>query len=109
MLGAGVGIFAPTNTNANLASVPPGDRALANGMLGMMRSTGQSVSLALGSIIISLYLFGSSIANRGGTFTPSEYIHALSIIFTVGAILAFVAAYFAFRGREPNKAMQQVA
>ena len=41
MLGAGVGIFAPGNTNANLGSVPPQDRARANGILGMMRHTGQ--------------------------------------------------------------------
>jgi MFS family permease len=108
MLGAGVGIFAPTNTNANLASVPPGDRASANGILGMMRSTGQSVSLALGSIIISLYLFGFTLGVGGGTIIPGQYIHALSLTFTVGAILAGVAAYFAFRGREPSHAPSEV-
>lgn len=102
MLGSGVGIFAPTNTNANLASVPPGDRASANGILGMMRSTGQSVSLAIGSILIGLYLFGASISTKGGTFTPAKYIAATSLFFLVGAGLAAVAVLFAFRGREPT-------
>jgi MFS family permease len=99
MLGAGVGIFAPTNTNANLASVPPGDRASANGILGMMRSTGQSISLAIGTILIGIYLFNVSTA--GGTFTPAKYIAAINLDFLLGAGLAAVAVFFAFRGREP--------
>ncbi len=109
MLGSGVGIFAPTNTNANLASVPPGDRASANGILGMMRSTGQSVSLAMASIILSLYLFGANIGQLGGTFTPAQYIAAMSLVFTIGAILAGVAVVFAFRGREPIGRAREVA
>lgn len=97
MLGAGVGIFAPGNTNANLASVPPGDRALANGILGMMRHTGQAVSLAIGSIFIGLVLFGRQ---GNGTFTPGQYITAIDLNFLLGALLAGLAAYFAYRGRE---------
>jgi MFS family permease len=105
MLGAGVGIFAPSNTNANLASVPPGDRALANGILGMMRHTGQSVSLAMGSILIGLYLFG---ATRTGTFTPGAYIAAVDLNFLVGAIFAGIAAFFAYRGREASGASSEI-
>jgi MFS family permease len=106
MLGAGVGIFAPSNTNANLASVPPGDRALANGILGMMRHTGQSVSLAIGSILIGYYLFGLA---GNGVFTPDSYIRAISLNFIVGAILAGIAAFFAYRGRESGGATREVA
>jgi MFS family permease len=106
MLGAGVGIFAPSNTNANLASVPPGDRALANGILGMMRHTGQSISLAIGSILISLFLFGSA---GNGVFTPDSYIHAISLNFIVGAVFAGIAAFFAYKGREPAGATREVA
>ena len=102
MLGAGVGIFAPSNTNANLASVPPGDRALANGILGMMRHTGQSLSLAIGTILIGLYLFGAT-SLGGGTFTPSQYIEAINVNFILGAIMAGVGAIFAYRGREPAR------
>ncbi len=108
MLGAGVGIFAPTNTNANLASVPPGDRASANGILGMMRSTGQSVSLAIGSILIGL-LSLRALATNGGTFTPAKYIAAINLFFLVGAGLAAVAVFFAFRGREPTEAPREIA
>jgi MFS family permease len=108
MLGSGVGIFAPTNTNANLASVPAGDRASANGILGMMRSTGQSISLAIGSILIGLYLFGAS-TTQGGTITPAKYIAATNLFFLVGAGLAAIAVYFAWKGREPTESPRQAA
>jgi hypothetical protein len=108
ILGAGVGLFAPGNTNANLASVPPEDRALANGILGMMRHTGQSVSLAIGTILIALFLFGST-PYQGGTIHPAQYIEAISLNFIVGAALAAVAAYFAFRGREPTGQVREIA
>jgi MFS family permease len=100
MLGAGVGIFAPANTNANLASVPKGDRATANGILGMMRATGQSVSLGIGVALIGVYLFGSHVSG-GGPYTPAQFLDAIHIYFIVGAVLAAISVYFAFRGREP--------
>jgi len=108
MLGAGVGVFAPGNTNANLGSVPPGDRALANGILGMMRHTGQSLSLAIGSIFIGLVLFGQNVNANGGTFRPEQYIAAIDLNFLLGAILAALAAYFAFRGRQPAGSVREV-
>jgi len=100
MLGAGVGLFAPSNTNANLASVPPKDRAMSNGVLGMMRFTGQSLSLTIGTILLGLYLFGGASVN-GGTFSAAKYISAIDLTFLVDAALAGIAIYFAFRGREP--------
>ncbi len=106
MLGAGVGIFAPSNTNANLASVAPGDRATANGILGMMRATGQSVSLAIGSALIGILLFGKS---GNGTFTPGQYLAAIHLYFIVGAALAAVAVFFAFRGREAAGTTRELA
>lgn len=106
MLGAGVGTFAPSNTNANLASVPPGDRAMSNGVLGMMRSTGQSISLAIGTILVGLYLFG---AKLNGSVSISRYISAVDLFFIVGAMLAAVATYFAFRGREFAEASRPTA
>jgi MFS family permease len=108
MLGAGVGIFAPNNTNANLGSVPPKDRALANGILGMMRHTGQALSLALGTALIGYYIFTGSPAN-GGTFTPSRYISAMDLNFVLGAVLAMIGAYFAYRGREAAGARREIA
>ena len=73
----------------------------------MMRHTGQSVSLAIGSILIGLYLFGG--VGSSGTFVPSQYIAAMNLTFVLGAVLAGIAAYFAFRGREPAGATHELA
>jgi len=109
MLGAGVGIFAPNNTNANLGSVPPRDRALSNGILAMMRHTGQSLSLAIGTVLIGYYLFFRGSVANGGTFTPAQYITAIDINFVFGAVLALIGVYFAFRGREAAGAKHEIA
>ncbi len=99
MLGAGVGLFAPNNTNANLSSVQPRMRALANGILGMMRHTGQSLSLVVSTALLGLYLFGQSPA-LGGTFNPARYIGALQVDFILGALLAFLGILVSLRNRK---------
>jgi MFS family permease len=99
MMGAGVGLFAPSNTNANLGSVAPGDRAMANGLLGMMRHTGQALSIALGTLLIGSYALGNCIT-AGCSFSPSQYVDALHLTFGVGAGLAGVGVLFAWVGRE---------
>lgn len=102
-VGAGVGLFAPANTNATLSSVPPEKRGVANGILGMMRHTGQSLSLALGTALIGIYIFGSG-SLLGGTFTAQQYVGSLQIVFLVGAILMFLAVPIVWRGeRDLNR------
>jgi len=108
MLGAGVGLFAPSNTNANLASVPPKDRAMSNGILGMMRFTGQSLSLTIGTVLLGLYLFGGT-SSLGGGASAAKYTGAVDLFFLVDAALAGVAIVFAFRGREPAQQKRETA
>lgn len=105
MLGVGVGIFAPSNTNANLGSVAPAERGMANGVLGMMRFTGQSLSLALGTLVIGYFALGQCVS-QGCTFDPSQYAQALQLTFGVGAGMAVVATAFAFIGREKRSDQQ---
>ncbi len=99
MIGIGVGIFSPSNTNANLGSVPPSDRGMANGVLGMMRFTGQSLSLAIGTLIVGYFALGSCVS-QGCTFEPSQYAQALQITFGIGAAMAVVSIAFAYLGKE---------
>jgi len=99
MLGVGVGIFAPSNTTANLASVGPSERGMANGVLGMMRFAGQSLSLAIGTLIVGYFALGACVS-QGCTFNPGQYAQALEITFGVGAAMAVIAIVFAFIGRE---------
>ncbi|HXW36799.1 MAG TPA: MFS transporter [Nitrososphaerales archaeon] len=99
VLGIGVGIFAPGNTNANLGSVPPSDRGMANGVLGMMRFTGQSLSIAIGSYLAGDFLLGQCFG-KGCTYTPGQAAGALDIYFVVGAVIAVVGIAFAYFGRD---------
>jgi MFS family permease len=108
LLGAGVGLFAPNNTNANLGSVEPGDRAMANGLLGMMRHSGQSISIAFGTFLIGSYVLGNCIV-AGCSFSPEQYVGALRVNFAVGASLAVVGGAFAWIGREAATRLRPVA
>ncbi len=99
MIGVGMGIFSPGNTNANLGSVAPADRGMANGVLGMMRFTGQSLSLAIGTLMIGYFALGSCVT-QGCSFEPSQYAQALQLTFAIGVVTAAVAVAFAFIGRE---------
>ena len=103
MLGAGVGLFAPSNTNANLASVPPKDRAMSNGILGMMRFTGQSLSLTIGTDPARALPLRRDLSRMAGHSRRPSTSSAIDLTFLVDAALAGIAIYFAFRGREPAK------
>jgi MFS family permease len=99
MMGVGVGLFAPGNTNANLSSVPPTDRGMANGILGMMRFTGQSLSLGIGTLVVGYVALGACLIG-GCTFTPGQYTGALQLMFLIDLVLAIAGLLFAYLGRE---------
>lgn len=104
-IGAGVGLFAPSNTNANLSSIPSEQRGVANGILGMMRHSGQAISLALGTLFVGYYIFGSPVI--GGTFSAEQYVGALHLNLMLGAILAFVAVPIVWRGERNMSPLNQ--
>jgi len=94
VLGIGVGLFAAPNTNANLSSVTPDKRSLANGMLGSMRHMGQSLSLVLSVAAIGIFL-PENIYEQGGLISVPEYIMGLNNAFRVGAIIAAIGIFVA--------------
>jgi len=96
-IGAGIGLFAPSNTTAALSSVSPDRRGVANGILGMMRHTGQSLSLAIGTAFVGYYIFGQGTI-LGHTFQPQQYIGALQLNFLMGAFLAIIAVPLVLKG-----------
>ena len=102
ILGIGLSLFAAPNTNANLSSVPPAQRSLANGMLGTMRHMGQSLSLAIGASVIGVFL-SADIYNVGGSISAIQYVQGLSQSFLIGALIAIVGISFALiRGKDPT-------
>ena len=102
ILGIGLSLFAAPNTNANLSSVPPDQRSLANGMLGTMRHMGHSLSLAIGASVIGVFL-SADIYNVGGSISAIQYVQGLSQSFLIGALIAIVGISFALiRGKDPT-------
>ena len=92
ILGIGLSLFAAPNTNANLSSVEPEDRSLANGMLGTMRHLGQSLSLAIGASTVGLFL-SEDIYNIGGSISAVQYVEGLSQAFFIGFIIAIIGIF----------------
>ncbi|MDG6940107.1 MAG: MFS transporter [Nitrososphaerota archaeon] len=88
-LGAGFGVFSPNNTNLNLSSVGTEDRSLANGILGMMRHSGQTVSLGIATVALDVALFGEQ---GQGAFRPAQYVASLDLTFLLGAALVLIPA-----------------
>lgn len=56
LVGLGFSLFSSPNTNAVMSSVSPGDYGMASGVLATMRITGQSFSMAVVLLVISLFL-----------------------------------------------------
>ncbi len=90
ILGVGVGLFSPVNTSECLLSVPPSKRSLANGVLGMMRYTGQTLSYAICASIIGLYL-PTNLFQSGGSIFVEQYIAGIRESLVVSAAIAGLA------------------
>ncbi len=102
LLGIGIGLFAAPNTNANLLSVTPDKRSLANGMLGSMRHMGQSISLVLSVAAIGVFL-PENIYEQGGLISVPEYIMGLNNAFRLGAVIATIGIFVALiRGQKQS-------
>ena len=73
----------------------------------MMRHSGQSISLALGTAFIGYYIFGQGTI-LGKTFDPQQYIGALHLNFLIGGLLALIAVPIVWRGEKPAKPEQSI-
>jgi len=90
ILGVGMGLFSPANTAECLTSVPNRDRSMANGILGMMRYSGQTLSYAVSAAIIGLYL-PTNLFIEGGPVFIEQYMAGISQSLIVSAVLASIA------------------
>lgn len=108
ILGLGVGLFSSANTTECLSSVPPQQRSLANGVLGMMRYAGQSLSLAVSASVIGLYL-PTHIFLEGGPVFVEQYIAGISQSLLLSTALAAVAVVTALLAKPKPKAAAERA
>lgn len=104
LLGIGVGLFSPANTTEALGSLPPHKRSYGNGMLGMMRYTGQTLSYAVSAIVIGLYL-PTQLFIEGGAIAAEQYVIGIgqSLLFSVGlSAIAMIIAIVIRSKKEIN-------
>ncbi len=107
ILGIGVGLFSPVNTSECLLSVPPNKRSLANGVLGMMRYIGQTLSYAISASIIGLYL-PTNLFLAGGRIVVEQYIAGINQSLIVSAVIAGLAFMIALIVK-PTKSLDGLA
>ncbi len=90
LLGVGVGLFSPANTTECLTSLPSQKRSYANGVLGMMRYAGQTLSYAISASVIGFYL-PTQLFLEGGAIAAEQYVLGISQSLLFSAVLAAIA------------------
>ena len=96
LLGLGFALFSSPNTNAVMSSVEKRFYGVASGTLGTMRLIGQTLSMAVAMLILTLYLGGVQI-------TPEQYplfLEGARTVFRVFSALCFLGVFASLvRGR----------
>ena len=96
LLGLGFALFSSPNTNAVMSSVEKRFYGVASGTLGTMRLIGQTLSMAVAILILTLYLGGVQI-------TPEQYplfLEGARTVFRVFSALCFLGVFASLvRGR----------
>ena len=90
LTGLGFALFSSPNTNAILGCVSPADYGVANSIVATMRTYGQSLAMAILSIITSVTLGKGSL----GTSPHSDIIRMMHTAFIVFAIMCIAGLFF---------------
>lgn len=100
ILGVGFGLFSAPNTNSVMGSVSPDKLGVASGTLGTMRFTGQLMSLALASAILSLSIphsmliqMFSGVNFKSGISDIASFQSGFKIVMIVSGLLSLAGAY----------------
>ena len=96
LLGLGFALFSSPNTNAVMSSVEKRFYGVASGTLGTMRLIGQTLSMAVAMLVLTLYLGGVQI-------TPEQFplfLEGARTVFRVFSALCFLGVFASLvRGR----------
>jgi EmrB/QacA subfamily drug resistance transporter len=110
IVGIGVGLFSSPNNSAIMNAVEPRDHGIAAGTLSTMRVVGQSISVALLSSILTLYIpinvLNILLSNPVVITDPlakMEFTMGMQVLLIVSTIICFVAALLSFmRGKRSS-------
>lgn len=99
--GLGNALFSSPNTNAVMSCAPAESLGVASSVLATMRSLGHTVSMAVVTIIVTLYIGDKTLAAA----EPAELVTTMHTAFIVFAVLSAVGALFSLkRGNKIPKA-----
>ncbi|PMP60209.1 MAG: MFS transporter [Caldisphaera sp.] len=103
IIGLGMGIFSSPNTSAVMGSVTKDKLGVASGTLNMMRFLGQSLSLSIASLIVSVYIpskilssifTGLNISNI--SVSSQVFLFGLRRLYLITSILIAIGAALSF-------------
>lgn len=97
--GTGFALFSTPNSNAIMSSVDKKYLGVASGMLGTIRMVGQTISLAIAMILISIFIGQEKIE-------PAVYPHLLKTIKTGLVIFAIICIPAIFASLARNKSIK---
>lgn len=99
IMGLGFGVFSAPNTNAIMSYVSRKDYNHASGLISMFRQMGMMTSIAIATLLISIYLGTDAALN------PSNYdtfIHIMRLAWVICICASVIGCIFSwFRGSSP--------
>ncbi|MCQ8903624.1 MAG: MFS transporter [Methanothrix sp.] len=89
LLGFGLALFTPPNTNAIMSSVDRKHYGIASATLGTMRLLGQMLSMSLAMVIFAIYMGRVEITPD----TYSSLIESSRVVFAIFSVLCFIGIF----------------
>ncbi|MBQ6582259.1 MAG: MFS transporter [Mogibacterium sp.] len=97
LTGFGFALFSSPNMNAILQCVSPSDYGVANSIIATMRTYGQSVGMAILTIVTSVILGAGTLEHSA----PEELLRMMHVSFLIFAVLCVAGLFFSLaRNRE---------
>jgi len=104
VLGIGYAFFSSPNTNATMSSVDRRQYGIAAAILSTLRFTGQAISLAIATSVLSANLGGITISGRSGAQIPVDgFMNGMRVALTILAGISVAGVFTSLiRGRIRN-------
>ena len=101
LTGLGFAFFSSPNTNAILGCVSPADYGVANSIVATMRTYGQSLAMAILSVITSFTLGKGAL----GTSPHADIIRMMHTAFIVFALMCIAGLFFSLARDKRKRAV----
>ena len=104
VLGLGYAFFSSPNTNAAMSSVHRHQYGIAAAILSTMRFTGQAISLAVSTSVLSAHLGGVAVSRRAGAKLPADaFMSGMRVALTMLALICTAGIFTSLvRGKIHN-------